>query len=344
MEKLFIRVDMNDIIATGHVMRCISIADAAKTEGIESVFILADEQAEEFVTARGYEAIVLNTDWNDLDNEIPSIKALVKEKQITKLLVDTYQVTEKYLNSLSSVTEVCYIDDLGVTESNISRLVCYSHFFEDLKFSERYAEALKLKKINHTPKMALGSDYVPLRAEFNNLNNKQIKNNIEELLIMSGGTDQYNVINRILDCIDINKYKHITAICGRYSKHYDELVNKYADTNVSILYSVNNMCELMQKADVAISAAGTTIYELCACGTPGIIYTLADNQEQNAKNFHNRKIMSYAGDARTESFEQNIEKLLNEYSDYNYRHEKSLFMKIDGCGAKRIVEFIFAKE
>lgn len=39
------------------------------------------------------------------------------------------------------------------------------------------------------------------------------------------------------------------------------------------------MSELMQQCDMAVSAAGSTLYELCACGMPTITYVLADNQK-----------------------------------------------------------------
>lgn len=341
MDKLFIRVDMNNIIATGHVMRCMAIADAAKDMGICSVFILADNQAESFITSKGYETIILGTMWNDLNNEIPQMLSLIEKEKINNLLVDTYQATEEYLNSISMVTNVCYIDDLGLMECNIDKLVCYSHFYNDLNFHERYNNALESGKINHIPLMALGIDYVPLRKCFENLSAKKVKEKPSKLLIMTGGADQFNAINRILSSISIENYENIWAICGRYSQYYDELTEKYAGTNVDILYSVDNIHELMQKADIAISAGGTTIYELCACGTPSIIYTLADNQVKNAKRFDEKNIMSYTGDIRYDSFEADITNLLDYYSQYEVRLDKSIHMKIDGCGAKRIVEFIY---
>ena len=51
---LYIRTDMNSIIATGHVMRCLAIADAAKKAGKNTTFILADKQAIEVIHERGY--------------------------------------------------------------------------------------------------------------------------------------------------------------------------------------------------------------------------------------------------------------------------------------------------
>ena len=66
METIYIRVDMNPIIATGHVMRCLSIADEITRLGGKAVFITADEYPIEVIQGRGYETLVLNNDWRKM--------------------------------------------------------------------------------------------------------------------------------------------------------------------------------------------------------------------------------------------------------------------------------------
>ena len=60
--------------------------------------------------------------------------------------------------------------------------------------------------------------------------------------------------------------------------------------------------------DLAVSAGGgSTLYELCACGTPAITYVLADNQIENAVKFESTGYMMYAGDCRAgDSFKKNL--------------------------------------
>ena len=60
-----IRVDANEQIASGHVMRCLSIADALQELGVETLFFTSDYYAEEIIEKRGFPAICLNNDWND---------------------------------------------------------------------------------------------------------------------------------------------------------------------------------------------------------------------------------------------------------------------------------------
>ena len=110
---LYIRTDMNDKIATGHLMRCLSIADVAKQYGEDTVFLLADEQAVEILRSRGHQFIVLHTKWNDMDSELQVIENVISERKIDKILIDSYQVTENYLKRLTDRVTTFYIDDLN---------------------------------------------------------------------------------------------------------------------------------------------------------------------------------------------------------------------------------------
>ena len=90
---------MNQVIATGHVMRDLSIAHATSQLGERVIFILADSQAVSYIADKGYESIVLDTKWNDLEAELPVMEKVIKENGITSLLVDSYQVTEMFINN-----------------------------------------------------------------------------------------------------------------------------------------------------------------------------------------------------------------------------------------------------
>lgn len=342
MEKMYFRVDMNESIATGHVMRCLSIAVAAKKRGIDSVFILADENAKAFIKKNGFQCVILNSDWNKLDNELPQLRDYIQNYGIKHLLVDTYQVTETYLRNLSQITEVTYVDDMGKACYDVQRIVCYTNYYQKLQLESRYRTAFKNKQISQIPYLILGISYAPLRECFVNLPSKQISKEVQKILILSGGTDELGVVPRILSVLKDKSDKKITAICGQYSKFFVNLQEKYKNNeNVEVLSNISNIEYYMQKADVAISAAGTTIYELCASGTPTIIYTIADNQLLGAEQMDGDGIMLYAGDFRGENTEEKISELLLKYENREFRESLSQRMKIDGCGAKKIIEEIF---
>ncbi len=336
-QKLFIRVDMNQIIATGHVIRCLSIAEAAKDECEDVVFILADEQAKKLVESKGFRTIILNTKWNDLESELADLLTIINQEKIEILLIDSYYVTEAYLRTLNKVTSVAYIDDLNSFHYPADTLIVYANYWKKMKYEENYSNT----------KLLLGCSYVPLRKEFQNLPAKTIRKNIENLLIMTGGSDNFGIADNILDNLEFKKYKRIDVICGRYYDKFDYIKNKFSRyKNVNFQKAVENLIDYMLGADVAISAGGTTLYELCAAGTPTITYSLADNQLLNVHQFDADKFMYYVGDVRYSDLGGKIQDMLELYESKDFRIKMSLNMQVlvDGLGARRIIQGLFRNE
>lgn len=332
-----IRVDMNNQIATGHLMRCLSIAEALRFHNEEVMFIVADEQPIEFLSQRNFRYIVLNTQWNNMESEVKELTKIIIDKNIDKLLIDSYQVTYKYLNEISNITKTIYIDDLGKFEYPVNTVICYANYWKKLGYD-----------LNNTKtKYFLGTKYVPLRKEFWNIKNKHISDDVENVLIMTGGSDPYNIVGLMLCGIDRSKYKKIDVICGRYNSNYNDLVAGYRnESNVSIHRNVSNMEDYMMNADIAISAGGTTLYELCACGIPTISYTFVDNQIDNAKQFDEDGLIRYAGDVRDGDIVKSINSILNKMKDdYKLRKDMSHRMQlcVDGRGTMRVADIMCEK-
>lgn len=329
---LYIRTDMNNIIATGHVTRCLSIADAVKSLGEDTTFILADEQAVELISGRGYQYIVLHTKWDDMESEISSLLNIISEKNMKRILIDSYQVTKNYLKKLQERLEIYYIDDLNAFHYSVDAIISYEINWEACLYHENYRNT----------RLYLGPQYTPLRKVFINCIKKEIKPKVEKLLLLSGGTDSYNFLESTLERIKRENYQQIVVICGHYYPDYEGFCKKYeAETNIWIYKSVTNIEKYMIDADVAISAGGMTLYELCACGTPSISYTMADNQLEAVHTFAKMKMVDYAGDIRKENVVDRIKDYLERYSsNQKLRQERSLRMQqlVDGKGALRIAE------
>lgn len=326
---IYIRVDANNIIATGHLFRCISIAEALKELGEDVTFIMADNNGVSLLEG-WFPYIILDTDWRDMNSELAILCDILAKEEARKLIIDSYQVTEKYLSELRKHVKTVYIDDVNAFYYDVDELICYANYYRNNKYEERYSQI----------KLLLGCNYVPLRKDFRSVPDKVIKPDVDELLIMSGGTDSYNFIGNILENIDdISQYKRVNAICGRYNANYDVLYKKYKGTNVNIVRSTDNIIDYMLSADVALSASGVTLYELCACGTPTLSYVMADNQIDNAVQFDKDGIISYMGDIRKSNVINNIIKNLNAY-DMKKRQIQSLRMKkyVDKNGALNIAK------
>lgn len=332
-----IRADANMILGSGHVMRCLTIAKALKRKGMDTTFLTADNQAAELINNLGFSYISLNTDWDNLEHETDIVINLIRERNISMILIDSYYATEKYLDELSKITKVVYMDDMDKFIYPVTALINYNIYSGKLGLEERYSKDTKL---------ILGCRYVPLREEFTNkkrINNEFVRN----ILITAGGADAYNCSGQILQYIrkwrDLDSLK-LNIVIGPLNQNkemLEELSVQYS--NVILHYNVTNMSVLMQDNDIAISAGGSTLYELCACGIPSISFSYADNQKEGTMEFDHQGFIFYGGD-----FRENAELVLNNIitrlqklsGDTLLREELSTKMLglVDGYGSDRIAE------
>ncbi len=337
--RIGIRADANEMIATGHVMRCLAIADALRNIGEEPLFISADDFSQAMIKQKGYEFVSLKSDWKYPECEIEKLEQVINKYDIGILLVDSYYVTVSYFEKIHGLAKIMYIDDLGQDVYNVDAVVCYANYYKDFSLKEKYPPKVKLLQ---------GTEYTPLRNVFSNLPPKKISSGMRELIVLSGGTDNYNFLwgfsKRILKSPLFDALETIHIICGKYYDKYDELIQEFKEiAKFQFHKAVDHIETYMLSADVAISAAGVSSYELCAVGTPTILYTMADNQRRNAESFYKDEIMEYVGDLRDESVLDRIIELLQEkYQDMEYRKKVSEIMrkKVDGKGAQRIAKKI----
>lgn len=336
---IFVRADANAQIATGHIMRCLSIANALKEQGEEVTFVTADEYGNSFLADSGFAHICLQSKWDDLEQEIDFLVSLIMEKKVKLLVLDTYYVTPHYMEALHKVTKVAYIDDLHAFMYPCDILINYSIYANTLPYEQEYPDT----------KLLLGCQYAPLRKQFIGLRAPQIKKQIQNILILTGGTDPENLTGNLVEHILSKVYLkgiRTEVICGKFY-HYQKDLEQVAKDNqgVAVLNHVENIQEHMQRADIVVSAGGSTLYELCACGIPTISYALAENQIKNVKTFQELDLIPYAGDIREgmESLCEEICRLLNEYQcDFKRRQEQSIGMQeaVDGKGSLRIAREI----
>ena len=177
-ETIGIRVDMNPVIATGHMMRCLSIADSIVELGKKVIFITADDYPLELIKQRGHEAVVLDTDWQKMEDELPSLLPILESRNVARVLVDSYQVTEEYLQALEAHVKVSYLDDLDMFSYPVDQLICYANYYNLFSYGQK----------GEKEGCYLGLKYVPLRRAFQNCPVKNIKTNNNKAPLLSPNT------------------------------------------------------------------------------------------------------------------------------------------------------------
>ena len=331
-----IRADANDKIASGHVMRCMSIASELEKQNENVIFIVSEECAKKIILNNGYKCICLNNSYNEKNSEILQMEHIIKDYNINKLMIDSYEVTHEYMESLKKYTKIIYVDDIDKFKYPADIIINYTYKTDLSVYKERgYENQLFL----------LGSKYIPLRREFADLPitiNKKVKN----IFITTGGTDNLNMIMGILEELKYRDDITKIVVTGKFYKNVDALKRmSSSDSSIEVYNNISNICEIMKRCDVAISAGGTTLAELCACGVPTICFSIADNQLYGTRAYSEDGLMIYAGDARTQR-DLVIKNIINNLDllteDYSLRQTMSCKQKsiIDGKGSRRIAHEI----
>ncbi|WP_310602306.1 UDP-2,4-diacetamido-2,4,6-trideoxy-beta-L-altropyranose hydrolase [Anaerosporobacter sp.] len=345
---LYIRTDANPTIATGHVMRCMSIAKEVTKLGREVTFITADLQAKELIETNGFSLICLNSQWDNLESELEVLIELIKDREIDRILIDSYFVTENYLLQLRKYTKIYYLDDLAMFPYPVDVLINYNNYAGKLNYSTE-GNCKETKYI-------LGCKYAPLREEFRGIVVTP-REKVECVLLTTGGSDSCHVASKFLTYLEQEYFRAKEKACsigemefhvivGKFNVDQDtlnELASKYPQ--IILHYNVTNMAEIMQSCDIAITAGGSTMYELCVCGVPMITYAFADNQLAGVEGFEELGVASYCGDIRDGEVElwRRIVVAIGEYcSDSSYRIQMAERMQevVDGNGARRLAEVV----
>lgn len=379
-----IRADANSKIGMGHVMRCLSVADALLKRGEEVLFVTADDTPVPLLTKKGIPYRVLHTDYADMEAELPKLWNALSElpqgpgvpeaalpQKNTSILVDSYYVTEKYLAALKKRITTIYMDDIYAFSYPVDMLINYNIYGEEMGYEKDAAFA--------DTKLLLGTEYVPLREEFSAgagyaQSRKELSAETENvtpaedrlhqtaeqgrtadggILITTGGSDSFNLAGQLLmetmkyDALKEKKYHVVSGSLNPHIGELQALAQKHE--NIHIHCNVTNMAELMAESEVALSAGGSTLYELCAMGVPVIAFSFAENQERLVQTFVKRGIAQYGGNYRTDGNKmiQNtiagLEKLCGDEALKTEYRRKALQL-VDGRGAERIAEALLSEQ
>lgn len=330
-----IRADGGSKIGLGHIMRCISIATAMLDAGEEVCFIMADESAKVFLEDRGLKYHILGTDYRQMESEAEKLIPVLEQENPGLILVDSYQVTENYLRALGEYAPVAYLDDMGKISYPLDVIINYNIFAAPELYQNRWRKV---------PVPLLGTEYAPLRPEFQNVEYR-VRDKVQAVLITTGGSDKFNLAGRFLDAILERKALQkidCYVVSGVYNSNLSYLEKRAKEKdNVHICQNVANMCELMKKCDIAVTAGGSTMYELSAVGVPMLCFSFVDNQEQIVRGFEEKNLVAFAGDylkQHDEMIRTGVEALQQLAEDLEARksYSRRLREAVDGKGASRI--------
>ncbi len=314
----------------GHIMRSLSLADAFKEKNYNIVFLSKYPLGIHLIRQKGYQVVPMpfeekqKTDGNFFYGNPDELKNDLKflynhlDGTIDVLIVDSYNVTEELLSELKKITKcLVYIDDLNAF-----------HYPVDIILNGSASAFQMGYEKNQTAKLLLGTEYVLLRKEFWHVPEKTFQSKIENILVTTGNSDPFHVTERILHFAledQFLKALHWHVIIGSgFSKDIwiDQLICQ--NENITLYDSPENMKDIMLSCDMAVTAGGSTIYELAACGIPMAVFIYAENQKAQVEVLESKHLLFNLG----------------KYCELDYK-EIQIFIDIlrkDVCQHKHLIE------
>ena len=294
MSKLvFIRTDASKQIGSGHIMRCLSLAIVLRDSGVNVEFITRNHQGnlneqiakmnfkvnllmdkssiskkQNLSKGYGFLGVSQAVDASDTIN-------VLLDKNPDWLIIDHYALDYRWEKKLRPYCKkIMVIDDMANRIHDCDLLLDQNYIHNNNRYNDLVSEdTIRL----------LGPKYALLREDFIDIENK--KDSFDEtkrIFLFYGGVDPDNLTTTTLKAISKFRTRkfEIDVVVGSSNSNIDIIKEemKICPHTVKLYVQIDNIADLMIKADIAIGAGGSTTWERIAAGLPSIVVTLADNQ------------------------------------------------------------------
>jgi UDP-2,4-diacetamido-2,4,6-trideoxy-beta-L-altropyranose hydrolase len=298
LSAILIRADGSDRMGAGHVMRCLALAQGWQAAGGRAVFLQAQStpMLERRLGAEGIEAAPLDAEPGSPADAQETVRR-ARADNASWIVADGYHFDAAWQKQIKdSGARLLVWDDYGHAE----------HYWADLVLNQNLHAAASLypRREPHT-RLLLGTRYVQLRREFLQWRNqsREFSTPARKILVTFGGGNVQGATGMAIEALGLLGDVEAVVVVGGGNPGLpvlQEAVSRLqssrrsgADISVCpeeqprkgrqeclphLLVDPTNMPELMAWADVALSAAGSTAWELAYMGLPSVLIVLADNQ------------------------------------------------------------------
>lgn len=337
-ETLVIRADASTQIGTGHVMRCLALAQEALANRIEVIFITSAPPLaiSDLLTKKGITMHPLTVQPAGMD-DVKETAEIIKRVNARWVVLDGYSFNEAYLTAISqsSSTKVLLIDDFAHLK----------YYDVDMLLNQNISAFNYNYQMKRSCSPLLGTKYVLLRDEFLTYPKKthQQKRRAENVLVTMGGSDPQDVTLKVLEALKHCNHSslHIKVIAGALNPNFKSLEKtaESLDTDITIYHNIADMPAVLHWADIVVSAAGSTCGELAFLGVPSIVIATADNQIDLAEGLHHACCainLGWHADISVRSIADATQSLLDDF-DKRALLSSNQQTLVDGKGAKRVL-------
>jgi len=329
---LLIRADADTRMGTGHVMRCLALAQAWQDAGGRVTFLSAalPPGLEARLGAEGMRVVTLAADAGQTARTAQELGA-------DWVVLDGYQFDTGYQKALKDAgARLLVLDDNGEAGTYHADLVLNQNVHARAEWYESRAP--------HT-RLLLGTRYALLRREFRVWRDspRETPEVVRRILVTLGGSDPDNVTLKVLDALALIRREGLeaTVVIGGGNPHRAGLEDAAARMPFPVRVVVNaaDMPELMAWADVAVSAGGSTVWELAFLGVPSLLLVTAENQLGVAEGMRVRGAthsLGWAGEQTALSLASSLTALLDDPARRSKMSRQARAL-VDGRGAERVL-------
>ncbi len=353
--RIAIRVDASLEIGSGHVMRCLTLAETLRDNGAEVMFICRPHvgNLNALIEARGFELAQLAApNLKEAGTERPqyadwlgarqSHDAMETVRAISRggghadwVIVDHYAIESEWERTMRAcANHIMVIDDLADRQHDCDLLLDQNLV---AKLNERYQALVPAKsKILLGPRFALlQSNYASLHAQ-----STVRKGTIKRAIIYFGGADTQNLTALAIKAFSLEELRgiHLDVVSSAKNSNL-AMIKALCSTHgkATLHIDLPSLAPVMQNADLAVGATGATSWERICLGLPALVVTLAENQQSIAQELHRLGAVVLLGDAHIvtqETLSTALQKQLRvEQSSVGL---EEAFAQIDGKGALRV--------
>lgn len=299
--RVLVRADASVDIGSGHLMRCMTLADQLRNDGSDVAFVCRDLPGGMFdlLNARGYRSAKLpvhgtdeGTQQFDAEETIKAVGQLFPEG-LDWLVVDHYQLDAEWERKLRPCAhKLMVIDDLANRPHDC-----------DLLLDQNYYRNLDRRYQGLVPEQCiklLGPEYVLLRPEFAAARQalRARDGSVRRILVFFGGSDPARQTQKVVEELQLmGRSKIAIDVVVGSANPERESIRAICDElpNVDFHCQVTNMAELISNADLGIGAGGAAMWERCCLGLPTITVVFAANQERTTEDVAGIGAIEYLG-------------------------------------------------
>lgn len=342
-ETIIVRADASEQIGSGHLMRCLALAQVWQDRGGEAVFAsaMASPGPELRLRSEGFETFRLPVEPGSAEDAARTI-ALARELNAIWMVVDGQHFGAEYQRAIEEAgLKLLFVDDNAHAASYHADIVLNQNL---------HAHAGLYANRDAGTQLLLGTEYALLRREFLKYRDgkREFPDVGRKVLVTMGGADPNNVTLKVVQALKMMDIGlEAIVVTGWDNPHFEGLRSVAGDSQTAIRLekNVTNMPELMAWADVAVSAGGSTCWELLLLKVPVCIIVKAEIEWGVAEELEKSEIALSLG-WWSQVTPAKLARELTELMRDRQRREQmgaSGAGLIDGVGGQRVVAAMMSK-